>query len=109
MFGVFKAAKQKLQQEKLAQMELAYEKLHQEKQAQIELKVAFDAIGINVMKVNPFIQSALLKEALATSTKETMAHFIAALDAIKTSSASDDIKKRRLRDFYAHRAKQFSD
>jgi hypothetical protein len=109
MFGVFKAAKQKLQQEKLAHMELAYEKLQQEKQAQLELKIAFDAVGINVMKMNSIIQSALLKEALATSTKETMEHFIAALDAIKTSPASDDIKKRGLRDFYAHRAKQFSD
>jgi hypothetical protein len=107
MFAVFKAAKQKLQQEKFARTELAYKKIQQKRKVLIELKAAFDAIGINVIKVDPVIQSALLTEALATSTTETMAHFIAALEAVKTSSASDAIKRQGLRDFYSYRAKQF--
>jgi hypothetical protein len=105
MFRIFKAAKEQLQQAKLAQVV----NFQQAKQARGELTVALEAIGINFMKMNPIIHNALLKEALATSTEEAMAHFIAALDALKTSSASHDAKARGLRAFYAYRARQFSD
>ena len=94
MFGIFKAAKEELQQAK---------------QASVELTVAFEAIGINFMKMNPIIHNALLKEALATSTEKAVANFIAGMDALKKSSASPDVKARGLRAFYAHRARQFSD
>jgi len=94
MFGIFKAAKEELQQAK---------------RAQVELTVAFEAIGMNIKKMNPIIHNALLKEALATSTEKAVANFIAAMDALKKSSASQDIKARGLRAFYADRARQFSD
>jgi glycine cleavage system protein P-like pyridoxal-binding family len=115
MFGIFKAAKEQLQQAKQAQvLNLPPEKqtrvvnLQQAKQARAELTVALEAIGINFMKMNPVIHNALLMEATATSTEEAIAHFIAALDALKTSSASRDAKARGLRAFYAYRARQFS-
>src|SRR5258705_12144925 len=50
MFGIFKGAKEEAQQAK---------------QAQVELAEAFEAVGVNFMKVSPIIRNALLKEALA--------------------------------------------
>ena len=94
MFGIFKAAKEELQQAK---------------RASVELTVAFKAIGVDFMKMNPIIHNALLKEALATSTEKAVANFIAGLNALKKSSASQNIKARGLQAFYAHRARQFSD
>jgi hypothetical protein len=94
MFGIFKAAKEELQQAK---------------QASVELTAAFEAIGVDFMKMNPIIHNALLKEALATSTEKSVANFVAGLNGLKKSSASPDVKARGLRAFYADRARHFSD
>jgi len=94
MFGIFKAAKGELQQAK---------------QASVELTAAFEAIGVDFMKMNPIIHNALLKEALATSAEKAVANFVAGLNALKKSSARPEDKARGLRAFYAHRARQFSD
>jgi hypothetical protein len=94
MFGIFKGAKEEAQQAK---------------QAQVELAEAFEAVGVNFMKVSPIIRNALLKEALATSTEKAVANFTVAMDIVKNSSASQDAKARGLRAYYAYRAKQFSD
>jgi ABC-type transporter Mla subunit MlaD len=85
------------------------DKLQQATQAQIELKVAFEAIGVDFTELNPIVHNALLKEALATSTDIAMANFSEALSALAESTASDEAKTRVLREFYADRARQFSD
>jgi hypothetical protein len=115
MFGIFKAAKEQLQQAKQAQVlnlppskQARLVNLQQAKQARAELTVALEAIGINFMKMNPTIHNALLVEAAATSTVEAIEHFVAALDALKSSSANRDAKAVGLRAFYAYRARQFS-
>ena len=115
MFGIFKAAREQLQQAKQAQIlnlppakQAGVVNLQKAKQAQVELTAALQAVGINFMKMNPTIHNALLMEAAATSTEDAVAHFVAALDALKTSSASRDAKARGLRAFYAYRARQFS-
>jgi hypothetical protein len=87
----------------------AREKLQQATQAQMELTVAFEAIGINFIELNPIVHNALLKEALATSMDTAMANFSEALSALEESTASDEAKTRVLREFYADRARQFSD
>ena len=85
------------------------DKLQQATQAQIELRVAFEAIGMNFTELNPIVHNALLKEALATSTDTAMANFSEALSALEESTVSDEAKTRVLREFYADRARQFSD
>ena len=62
MFGIFKAAKEQLQQAKQAQVlnlppvkQARVVNLQQAKQARVELTVALEAIGINFMKMNPII------------------------------------------------------
>jgi hypothetical protein len=87
----------------------ARENLQQVTQAKIELGVAFEAIGMNFMELNPIVHNALLKEALATSADTAMANFSETLSAIEASGASHEGKSNVLREFYGYRARQFSD
>ena len=87
----------------------AKEKLQQLTQAKIELAVAFEAIGMNFIELNPIVHNALLKEALATSPDKAMANFSKAWSAVKESGASLEGKMNVLREFYGYRARQFSD
>jgi hypothetical protein len=64
---------------------------------------------VNFAELNPIVHNALLKEALATSTDAATANFSEALSALEESAASEDTKTRVLREFYADRARQFSE
>ena len=87
----------------------AGDQLQRATQAQLELTAAFDAIGMNFKELNPIVHNALLKEALATNPDTATANFSEAMSALEESTASDDVKTRVLREFYADRARLFSD
>jgi ABC-type transporter Mla subunit MlaD len=88
---------------------IMFETLEHATQAQRELTAAFEAIGMNFSKLNPIVHNALLKEALATSAGSAMANFNEVLSTLQESTASEEGKLGVLREFYAYRAKQFSD
>jgi hypothetical protein len=85
------------------------QKLQQATQARTELAIAFEAIGMNFTELNPIVHNALLKEALATSAVSAMATFKDVLSKVQNSTASKEGKMGVLREFYAYRARQFSD
>ena len=76
MLGLFKAAKPK---DKAAESER-------------KLTEAFGAIGMNFMRLHPVMHNALLKEAIATSSEETMEIYLKAIEALVESPGTDNMK-----------------
>ena len=91
MFGIFKAAKQRYQEAQTAQQELI---------------VAFDAVGINFMHLDPIIHHVLLKEAMAVGTEKTMERFSLFAEEVANyeGTSTEEDKANLLREIYRARA-----
>jgi hypothetical protein len=74
--------------------------------AQRELTIAFDAIGMNFLHLDPVIHHALLKEAMAFGAEKAVENFVKLVDGIESyeGSTTEDNKANVLREIYRARA-----
>jgi hypothetical protein len=95
MFGFFKSAKQTYQQAQTAQRELT---------------VAFDALGLNFMQLDPVVHGALMKEAMVLGTEAAVANFVKMTEAAQNyeGDVTDDQKANVFREYYRARGEKFA-
>jgi hypothetical protein len=93
MFGIFKTNN------------LEYKKAQN---AQRELTVAFDAISMNFMDLDPVVHGALLKEAMALGAEKAVANFIKLVGDMGAYDKPIDGESmaKVLREIYRARAEQ---
>jgi hypothetical protein len=88
----------------LAFFEAARANLVAAKIAQQNLTVAFDAIGVDYMKLHPVIHRAILKEAMVRGAEAAAAQFVSFAIALDEGDGTHDEKANILRDIYRVRA-----
>ena len=74
------------------------------KTAQQDLTVAFDAIGIDFMELQPVIHKAIRNEAIVRSAEAAAAQFVLFTSALDEGDGTDEEKANILQEIYRARA-----